>query len=233
MAVKGGRMRLRIRQSVRASVRWVWVPVVAFVLVVTVAMACAVWSPLLKLGDRFDSFDNRYFEIPGIMRQYGSDGRGGVEVKGWGVSLYHINFRAMVTILGKNTTEDKRKVDGVKIYVGRSGLPFRCMRWRYSLYRDMDDFSPFVIGIETTRPSSMYGRGRRIPLMPEPVGMVLNVLIFSAVIVLVHLAWRRVVVIRRRRKNLCVKCGYPIVPSVSTCPECGGVYLNAEGSAAG
>ena len=53
------------------------------------------------------------------------------------------------------------------------------------------------------------------------VGLVLNVLIYSAAIVLGRLAWRRAVVFRRRRKDLCVNCGYPIEPAVATCPECG------------
>ena len=61
---------------------------------------------------------------------------------------------------------------------------------------------------------------RRIPLMPEPVGMVLNLLIYSATIVLVRFAWRRAAVARRRRKNLCIVCAYPL-DDFAVCPECG------------
>ncbi|MCH8271594.1 MAG: zinc ribbon domain-containing protein [Planctomycetes bacterium] len=60
--------------------------------------------------------------------------------------------------------------------------------------------------------------------MPEPVGMVLNVLVVSAAIVLVRVAWLGAVVFRRRRKGLCVKCGYPIEASAPRCPECGSAY---------
>ena len=208
-------MRRSKRPTLRAFLRWVWVPVVAFVVVVAVAMACAVWSPIYRWGVSFDSFDNRYFSIPGIMRKYGDDGLGGIETKGWGTSYYIINYRAVVT------EGDKQEIDGVTMHLGRYGFPFRCMRWRCSPYHEMGDFSPFIIGIETSRPSAMYNRGRRIPLMPEPVGMVLNVLIYSAAIVLCRLAWRRAVVVRRRTKGLCVKCAYP-TGDFAVCPECGG-----------
>ena len=67
---------------------------------------------------------------------------------------------------------------------------------------------------------ALLGSSRRIPLMPEPVGMVLNVLIVSAALALPRATFLALVPYRRKRKGLCVNCAYPL-GDFAICPECG------------
>ncbi len=207
-------MRLHIRQSVRACIRWLWVPLVAFVIVVAVAMACAVWSPVSTTYKTWGYATPR--KVPSSLRRYDGQYTLGLLNKGLGISQYRVVAGPPVF---DQSGSSPRVID---VTVVRSGLPVRCLRWTRDERLGLEASSLWARGFE------IEGSDRRIPLMPEPVGMVLNVLIVSAAIVLVRLTWQRVVVLRRRRKNLCVKCGYPIETSVHTCPECGGVYSEAK-----
>ena len=203
---------------VRACVRWVWVPIVAFVLVVAVAMACAVWSPI---ADGFSDFGYQSFdgaEVPRSLRRYYGEYTSGLKRAGPGLSFFHISTQKPAVDSSGAIT------NSIDFRVGRSGAPFKCLRWTVEDHGSIHHSATWARGIETKRTYSPIRFPRRIPLMPEPVGMVLNVLIVSAVIVLVRLAWQGAVVFRRRRKGLCVKCAYPIEASVPRCPECGSAY---------
>jgi hypothetical protein len=202
---------------------WVWVPVVSFVLVVAVAMACAVWSP-----ERVDNTFNPVgtFAQNGItrsLRGHNDNYQLGKETTGFGMSIVPILAHEEFPEAGKMF----RRVRLVA--VGRSGFPFLCMRWTNEDVLRAGELLTMRGGFETpwsVGPNWSRLR-RRIPLVPEPVGMALNVLIYSATIVMVRSAWRRAVVFRRRRRGLCVGCAYPIEPSVGACPECGEGYAGA------
>ena len=211
-------MRIRIPHFMRACVRWAWVPIVAFVLVVAVAMGCAVWSPVHLRGVWSGHDESQEMSVPSTLRRYDTEYSAGLGSTGFGVSFYHISTDFMPGDV------KPFRAPSYSFSVCRTGFPFRCLRWVHGLRVPPSESSPWARGIETKRKTSGMKIIRRIPLMPEPVGMVLNVLIVSAAIVLPRMAWRSVVVFRRRTKGLCVKCAYPIEPSAPRCPECGSAY---------
>ena len=221
LASKGFDLRPKHRSFLRAILRWAIVPVVSFVLVVAVAMGCAVWSPFrVSLGTA--GFAPMAIEdAPKALQRDDVEITWANETCGFGVSFYFYTVGTLGIEASQNDPEFRQ------VLVLQSGVPFKCLRWTNVTWPGTDDASVWVRGFETTRPSAPSSDNRRIPLMPEPVGMVLNVLIVSAAIVLPRMAWRRAVVARRRRKGLCLKCAYPIEPSVATCPECGEAYAKA------
>ena len=212
-------MRPHFLHFVRACVRWVWVPIVAFVLVVAVAMVCAVWSPVHYRGTWSRHDEPKDVSVPLALRRYDTEYSFGVGSTGFGVTFFYISTEFLRGDVMPYTAPPSYSFSFV-----RAGFPFRCLRWVHGLRVPPSESSPWARGIETKRKTSGMKIIRRIPLMPEPVGMVLNVLIVSAAIVLPRMAWRSVVVFRRRTKGLCVKCAYPIEPSAPRCPECGSAY---------
>ena len=222
------------RLITRRRLKWACVPILAFVLVVAVAMACAVWSPVRDDGEpygpvqeMFESEPSPGRQLPRALRQYGGPDLYGTVMTGFGFSFYIIFPSGLGFDLDINDPKD------APVAVGRAGFPFPCLRWTFDLRDRPVETSPWVRGIEARQATQALPFPRYIPVMPEPVGMVLNVLIVSAAIVLVRLAWRGAVVLRRRRKGLCVKCGYPIEASVPRCPECGSAYtISADPSRA-
>ena len=213
--------RRRLRRLVTRGIRWACVPIIAFVLVVAVAMGCAVWSPVQDDGEAygptwemFEPEPSPGRQLPRALRQYGGSDMYGMRQGGFGFSIYiiapegfpeyfHIEHRKQFAVL-----------------VGRAGLPFRCLRWTFDLREGPVEPPLWVRGIETHQANGPPVNARRIPLMPEPIGMFLNILIVSTAIVLVRAGVRRAVVHRRRRENLCVNCAYP-VGDFAVCPECG------------
>lgn len=207
------------RPTMRSILRWTIVPVVSFVLVVAVAMACAVWSPL---PDMYPYIRPQFYNeesVPEPRRRFDGayiDGAGSWAFSTWGFST---TFCAVMAV----PLADREMKSEVQIYTrdfAIAGFPFRCMRWSAGREREVPRSSVWISGIETRRTFWLGQATRRIPLRPEPVGMVLNVLIYSAAIVLPRYAWRRAVVLRRKRRNLCVKCGYPM-GDFAVCPESG------------
>ena len=67
------------------------------------------------------------------------------------------------------------------------------------------------------------GKARSDTILPaslDPVGAVLDVLVWYAVVVAVRFAWRTTLAARRRRRGRCTRCGYNLA-GLKTCPECG------------
>ena len=206
--------RRRLRRLVTRGIQWVRVPVVAFVLVVAVAMMCSVWSPFRLILGAAGFAPMATEDVPKALHQRNAEITWAGETRGFGVSFYFF----YVSTPGE---EPSLMDPGFRqLFVARSGFPFRCLRWTDAPWNESYSASFWTRGIETRRWTAHSSTNRRIPLMPEPVGMVLNVLIVSAVIVLPRLAWRNAVVFRRKRKNLCVKCAYPL-GDFAACPECG------------
>ena len=190
-------------------------PIVASVLVVVVAMGCAVWSPLNEqMFDVSGIGDYSMGPAPTALSQFGDD-IWVMELGGFGCTLYSLVTEVHFDEAGEDV------MDGPAFEVGRGGFPFRCLRWTVPFEADSTStaFSNWIQGIRVTQPASSRWT-RRIPLMPEPVGMVLNILIVSFAIVLVRMGLRRGVVYRRKCKSLCVHCAYP-VGDFPVCPECG------------
>ncbi|MCH8271593.1 MAG: hypothetical protein IH985_10340 [Planctomycetes bacterium] len=153
-------------------------------------------------------------QLPRALRQYGGPDMYGTLMTGFGFSYY------IILPDGLPMDFDRNSPRSFPVSVGRAGIPFRCLRWTLHIRDDFGIAPLWVRGIDVTKAIPSSPVLRIIPLMPEPVGMVLNVLIVSAAIVLPRMAWRGAVVFRRRRKGLCVKCGYP-VSDFAVCPECG------------
>ena len=184
-------------------------------------MACAVWSPVGKGSTTFGPQSASKRALPRALRQYESNCTEGDATTGFGVSFYEVWIQEWTR------TERYTESNYYSVIIARAGFPFRCLRWTDDANMYSGNASRWVRGIETNQEFGAWSRARYIPLMPEPVGMVLNVLIVSAAIVLPRMAWRRAIVFRRRRKKLCLKCGYPIEPSVTNCPECGQGYASS------
>lgn len=206
------------RLITRRRLKWACVPFLAFVVVVAAAMGCAVWSPVRGGSTIFGYMSTSDNKLPWALREYDSKNIAGYEWAGFGVSFHRILPARSQDAGGRAGT---RPLD---TNVGRAGFPFRCMRWTVAQWHGIPAPPLWAGGIELKPRPGRLPFSRRIPLMPEPVGMVLNVLIVSAAIVLVRVGLRRAIVYRRRRKGLCVKCGYPIEASAPRCPECGSAY---------
>ena len=198
-----GRLR---RLVTRRRVKWVGVPIAASVLVVAVAMVCAVWSPVQEDGpmygptwELFDPAPTPGRQLPRALRQYAGPDMTGTLMTGFGFSFYIIFPSGLGFDLDINDPQD------LPVVVGRAGFPFRCLRWTFDLRDGPVEPPLWVRGIEARQATQAFPFRRYIPLMPEPVGMVLNILIVSAVIVLMRAGVRGAVVFRRKRKGLCVK----------------------------
>ena len=189
-------------------------PITAFVLVVAVAMGCAVWSPIHEGSFQQNKSILRPFGMSRSLRQYNITGETETGVAGLGISFHVTVYKA--TAVRESQPDTAKFVT----FIGRSGLPIRCMRWSIPADDGWIDSSVFFRGVEVPSVMLPNSTARRIPLMPEPLGMVLNVLIVSAAIVLPRLAWRHVVASRRKRKSLCSNCAYPL-GGFAFCPECG------------
>ncbi len=65
---------------------------------------------------------------------------------------------------------------------------------------------------------------RELPVVPLPLGFVVNTVLYGGVALILLLAirwaWRRVVGVRRARRGTCASCGYQVGDLVA-CPECG------------
>ena len=106
-------------------------PVVSFVLVVAVAMACAVWSPLFGYGlpwanPAWDEVEYVLDFLPGpdlprALRQYDGPDSDEWLSSGFGYSFYIIYPDGW----GKHVDGPPRARPSVA--VGRAGLPFRCV----------------------------------------------------------------------------------------------------------
>ena len=202
---------------------WVWVPFTAFVLVVAVAIACAVWSPF---NQEVVSYGWWFRSNPYWLREIDHPSAYGSSQAGFGITFYNVWVDHPDDLLSWPDPYAYRVV------VLRAGFPFRCLRWMDNLRGGSGQPSLWVRGIETKRAITVTGLPRRIPLtvvtgLPrripltvEPLGMFLNILIASAAIVLARVGVRGAVVHRRRRKSLCVNCAYP-VGDFAICPECG------------
>ena len=212
----------RLRRLVTRWIQWVWVPIVAFFLVAAVAMGCAVWSPVHRDGRVYGPDGGRFEpaarQLPWALRQYGGPEQWAEGYAGFGFSFYAIiPDDWMPHAIG---WEENLRPRDYPVTVGRAGFPFRCLRWTVHAARDHGRSSSATRGIQMRRELDVLFYSRRIPVMPEPVGMVLNVLIVSAALALPRATFLVLVPCRRKRRNLCVKCGYPL-GDFAICPECG------------
>jgi hypothetical protein len=62
--------------------------------------------------------------------------------------------------------------------------------------------------------------GRRLPVSPIWAGLISNLLIWSIFWILLGLLWLTVRTARRKRRGLCLACGYA-AEDLERCPECG------------
>ncbi len=112
----------------------------------------------------------------------------------------------------------------------RAGFPFLALRWLGEGSDVAEQNTTGVarawwMGIDAGLPVRAAGLPRsgimpRLPIRPAWPGFALNTLLFGTAaggaMLAVGSAWRR----RRRRRGLCVRCGYDVV-GLAVCPECG------------
>lgn len=215
-------MRLESTSFLQVTLWWIWVPVVSLILVVVMAMACAVWSPIYMRGRWYGHREFREMSVPLSLRQYDNDFSTGVVATGFGVSFYHLSDEGL-----RGGAEPYMKTT-YYYQVGRAGFPFRCLRWTSGFSVPPPEVSRWAEGIMTDYRTSVMNLPRRIPLVPEFAGLLLNVLIYCLPVHVARAGLRRAIARRRRRKGLCARCTYPVVPRADRCPECGQAYRRAK-----
>ncbi len=128
------------------------------------------------------------------------------------------------------------------LYRYRAGWPFKCLYWDQwkalkpypSFVTSSNEIFPPYLGFdeaETDRLTMIAGlrtglkynsndRSRKIPIAPIWGGLILNILFWSAAWFFPGAIWRSVRTYRRKRRGLCLACGYA-AEDLERCPECG------------
>lgn len=107
------------------------------------------------------------------------------------------------------------------------GYPFRSVGLvqRFAMDvepRDGDDRTWHPHWLFKGLPFDWSKRSGRFPIMPFPVGVVANTLLYALLLSMLISAPRRVIRSRRRRQGCCECCGYP--RAGMQCPECGHAF---------
>lgn len=111
----------------------------------------------------------------------------------------------------------------------RFGFPWRAMYWD-----DLSTGSSINIPAVFAYHQKMYQRaglsrgigvsfispGRRLPIVPVWPGLIADILFWSVVWFIPGVIWRTLCAARRKRRGLCLVCGYSI-EDLEVCPECG------------
>ncbi len=116
-------------------------------------------------------------------------------------------------------------------YELRMGWPLHCLRGGFTTpnYRKQDTVRDNHGVIRIWRTVAFWGSARRfgkklvsLPLIPDWPAFLGSVLLYGALSFASGTAWRSARGWRRRRRGMCVACGYDLTGNVSgTCPECG------------
>lgn len=109
-----------------------------------------------------------------------------------------------------------------------SGWPMRCLSSSHFGTNPIDNQGRVSKTVWTTSWGIPIGRSwdpqlmppRTIPLRPLPLGLLVTTLAWSPVGFVLIVGVRHVRTRRRKRRGLCIICGYAIV-GVTRCPECG------------
>jgi hypothetical protein len=117
-----------------------------------------------------------------------------------------------------------RNPGGTRIEVA-SGWPMRSLRLCYYIKVPPPSvhFDPAWSGLLLAHRANVTGRGDTVcalPLMPVWNGFVVNTAIYAAAAMVIPMAVRGMVRGRRRRRGVCVWCGYAH-GGAGVCPECG------------
>lgn len=124
----------------------------------------------------------------------------------------------------------------IMIFVTESGWPARSMRAvepiqmtaipttvaaANDLIREsLNDYSVWLVGLESPLPAGNNDLPARIPLRPLLRGTLLNTLVYGLLVWLLVSIPSALLYLKRRRTGRCAKCGYDL-GLLSTCPECG------------
>lgn len=117
-----------------------------------------------------------------------------------------------------------------------AGWPMRClMAWRTVSTVDLPEEIEFrhhdhwgiALDVISTRSGSLFGK--ILPLLPMPIGFVVNTVSYTFVFALAWNGTRRLNRWRRQSRNECAACAYPIGPAIR-CPECGTTHVVASAS---
>ena len=213
------------RRTIRRRLpRVVLLFVVAFVVNVWVAWGLAVWRPLAGYSKDWTSnsvlFPISPFNKPAFDVNYGA---GVVDGSPWSVRFVHP--------VGIETDIDSDYNYYQLVYSGGAfGFPFRALRWGefdpQNNYRSIRGNVPRSNWLEggialPDGDEGRYGIGtNRLPLVPIPLGFVLNTFIYAMSIALALGLITHMRRLRRFERGLCPDCGYD-AQGLSACPECG------------
>jgi len=89
-----------------------------------------------------------------------------------------------------------------------------------SIRESLNDYSVWLVGIESPFPAGNNDLPMRIPLRPLLRGTLLNTMVYGLLVWLLVSIPLAILCVHRRRRGRCVKCGYQLA-DLPTCPECG------------
>lgn len=184
---------------------------------VAVAWGCALWSPIRPpvplQSDAFVSkLRTRLFDPvePGCM--------GGKSSLGFGARWQFA--------IGYDKARQGR--EGTVGYIGslEAGFPMLCLygAWAYAFFPSTELYDQVWL---VDLPSDL-GQGRLLPIQPIWPGFAVNTIFYATILWLLipgPFALRRFI---RRKRGLCVSCGYDLSHADhEACPECGAVANSA------
>ena len=181
---------------------------------VAVAWGCALWSPLRTItlleGDVVLSELRAYGFDPLELSSSGAESRVGL---GW-------RWRFMV---GYDLEGSSDRLNAIGIMSYETGCPMLCMTGHIELGPGLYEIGSFSL---IDPPSDLgrvsIGAGRRLPTRPIWPGFAINTAFYAAILWLVipgPFALRRHI---RRKRGMCLACGYDLRGNPTHgCPECG------------
>ena len=190
---------------------------------VGVAWGCALFSTPLRPDKNLGRFNTDFSRIVYEHRSFGSARFWDVRI-GIG-SVTSVEGTPAVDILPNWANDDDLRLFTFHVYEGRGWpeLALWCVHERPQVAnRQFNSRGALDAGLPVSRTPGWMSAPRALPLRPIWPGFAINT-IFYAVIVWVlwssPFAARRV---SRRRRGLCIKCGYDLRGDYSAgCPECG------------